>query len=184
MYELEISFDKEYPNLQELHAKIKNKLSIAKDDPRKYIYRITTTSGITQIIARSKFPIKEKQFQWKPIGREYRKGDSVRITLLCNVVKKCIKSKKRVPLHGSDAENYFKRKLEQSGLKPSEIILERTFIAKGKRRTAQNKFIEYHSQECIARCVITDEDAFYESYVFGVGRLKSYGYGMLRASEV
>lgn len=123
-----------------------------------------------------------------PLMDALRPGLPVRYRLTANSSRKLGRNTQAgkplsiVPLHGVEAEQWWARQAEQSGLELRIVTAMSLDTANGIRtdRTTKNHQRQHHARTRFdGTAVITDPDTLRERITTGIGRAKSYGCGLL-----
>lgn len=123
-----------------------------------------------------------------PLLDAIRKGFPVRYRLIGNATRKlgrnttAGKPLRVIPLGGDEAETWWQRQAEQSGLELRNVIMTPLASATGVRvdKTTSTKQPQLHARiRFDGTAVITDPELLRERIIAGIGRAKTYGCGLL-----
>ena len=123
-----------------------------------------------------------------PLLDAVRKGLPVRYRLIANPTRKLGRNTVAgkpltvIPLTGTDADTWWERQAEQSGLELREAVATTLPPAIGVRidKTRNTRQPQHHARTRFdGTAVITDPDMLRERILAGIGRAKTYGCGLL-----
>ncbi|ASO21626.1 CRISPR system Cascade subunit CasE [Actinoalloteichus hoggarensis] len=168
------------------------------DDPRRHLgvlFRVETSATGAEILLQSQVPPDLHALpehygsattrNLDPLVEGLRPGRAVHYRIAGNAIRRLGKTTRAarnltavLPLHGAEAEEWWHRHAEASGLQVQTVLTTPLGSARGERADSADK-IRHARTLFDGRALITDADLLRRRLLDGIGRGKAYGCGLL-----
>jgi CRISPR system Cascade subunit CasE len=120
----------------------------------------------------------------KEISEEYLRYESYSFTIRLNATTQCSKSRKRLPVKSDNVIDWLNNQGEKSGFVISKdyCSIEKSGVLKFKGKNSN--IITFNDVTISGQMSVTNHDEFKRTFLKGIGRGKSFGFGMLRVKPI